>query len=56
MIEVLPGEVLLSMPVKPEYIHVGGVIVSSLLHKENLVRAMLTGKKQRPLIQQDEHQ
>ncbi|MEJ6521399.1 cytochrome b/b6 domain-containing protein [Shewanella bicestrii] len=36
--------------------HVGGVIVSSLLHKENLVKAMLTGKKQRPLIQQDEHQ
>ena len=37
-------------------IHVGGVIVSSLLHRENLVKAMLTGKKQRPLIQQDEHQ
>ncbi|MGI1986891.1 cytochrome b/b6 domain-containing protein [Shewanella glacialipiscicola] len=34
-------------------IHVGGVIVSSLLHKENLVRAMLTGKKQRPVEQED---
>lgn len=34
-------------------IHVGGVIVSSLLHKENLVRAMVTGKKQRPAEQKD---
>ena len=34
-------------------IHVGGVIVSSLLHKENLVRAMVTGRKQRPAEQKD---
>ncbi len=34
-------------------IHVGGVIVSSLLHKENLVRSMVTGKKQRPVEQKD---
>lgn len=26
-------------------IHIGGVIVSSVLHKENLVKAMITGKK-----------
>jgi uncharacterized protein (TIGR00369 family) len=26
VIEVLPGEVLLSMPVKPDYVHVGGVM------------------------------
>ncbi len=29
------------------FIHISGVIVSSYLHKENLVRAMLTGKKLR---------
>lgn len=28
-------------------IHLGGVLVSSLLHKENLIKAMVTGKKQR---------
>jgi cytochrome b len=26
-------------------VHVAGVVVSSRLHKENLVKAMITGKK-----------
>ena len=26
-------------------IHIGGVVISSSLHKENLIKAMITGKK-----------
>lgn len=48
-------EVLATLALGLVGVHVLGVIVSSLLHHENLVRAMLTGRKQAPATEAPAH-
>lgn len=48
-------EVLATLALGLVGVHVLGVVVSSLLHHENLVRAMLTGRKQAPATEAPAH-